>query len=126
MNAGERSDARDRLLAVLLDDPARAVGATVELEAHLAQLDRLSAAVRHEREMLGSVLRRLADAGLRPDQLARLADLPADDVRELLAPSAGQTDQAQSTTWIKRQHEGQGQARLVDQRRQAEIHEGQI
>ena len=110
MNAGQRSDARDRLLAVLLDDPARAVGATVELEAHLAQLDRLSAAVRHEREMLGSVLRRLADAGLRPDQLARLADLPVDDVRELLAPSAGPTD---------------GQSRLVDQRRQAEIREGQ-
>ncbi|WP_232660781.1 hypothetical protein [Pseudonocardia sp. TRM90224] len=82
--AGLRGDARDRLLAVLLDDPARAVGATIDLDACRAQLDRLSAAVNHERAVLRAVLRRLAGTGLRPDQLAKLAALPLDDVVELL------------------------------------------
>lgn len=78
-------DARDRLLAVLLDDPVRAVGAAVELEACRRQLDRLSDAVRHERHTLGSVLARLADAGLAPDQLARLSGLTDTELRSLLA-----------------------------------------
>jgi hypothetical protein len=79
------SDARDRLLAVLLDDPERAVGAAVELEACLGELDRLSDAVRTGRVALRGVLHRLAAAGLRPDQLARLARLPQAEVQELLA-----------------------------------------
>ena len=78
-------DVRDRLLAVLLADPACALGATVELEACSSQLDRLSDAVRHQRSALGEVLGRLAGAGLSPEQLARLAGLPIDDVRTLLA-----------------------------------------
>ncbi|MBW0119274.1 hypothetical protein, partial [Pseudonocardia abyssalis] len=82
-------DARDRLLAVLLDDPVRAVGATVELDACRRQLDRLSDAVRHERETLRSVLSRLADAGLAPDQLARLSGLSDDELRGLLAARVG-------------------------------------
>jgi hypothetical protein len=77
-------DARDRLLAVLLDDPERAVGAADELENCLRELDRLSDAVRAGRAGLRDVLHRLAAAGLRPDQLARLARLPEHDVRELL------------------------------------------
>ncbi|MHA6779938.1 hypothetical protein ACVGOW_02915 [Pseudonocardia saturnea] len=80
-----RGDARDRLLAVLLDDPVRAVGAAVELEACRRQLDRLTDAVRHERHILGSVLARLAEAGLAPDQLARLSGLSDEELRNLLA-----------------------------------------
>lgn len=85
----DRGDARDRLLAVLLDDPVRAVGATVELEACRRQLDRLTEAVQHERDALGSVLARLADAGLAPDQLARLSGLSDDELRGLLAARVG-------------------------------------
>ncbi|MCW2722730.1 hypothetical protein, partial [Pseudonocardia sp.] len=65
------ADARDRLLAVLLDDPARAVGAAEELEAC--------------RGHLGDVLARLARSGLRHDQLARLSGFSIDEVTALLA-----------------------------------------
>jgi hypothetical protein len=78
------TDARDRLLAVLLDDPARAVGATVELDACRAQLARLSDALAHERGVLREVLARLAATGLGAEQLARLAELPVPEVRALL------------------------------------------
>jgi hypothetical protein len=81
---GRQADPRDRLLAVLLDDPDRAVGAMVELESCLSELDRLSDAVRAGRAALRDVLHRLAAAGLRPDQLARLAGLPQAEVQELL------------------------------------------
>jgi hypothetical protein len=86
-----RGDARDRLLAVLLDDPVRAVGAAMELEACRSQLDRLSDAVRHERGVLGDVLNRLAGAGLRPEQLARLAGMPLGEVHAVLDRSAART-----------------------------------
>jgi hypothetical protein len=69
-----RGDARDRLLAVLLDDPVRAVGATEELEAC--------------RSRLRDVMHRLAGTGLRPEQLARLAGLPVEDVHKMLEPAA--------------------------------------
>ncbi len=81
---GSPSDARDRLLAVLLDDPERAVGAAVELEACLVELGRLSDSVRTGRAALRDVLHSLASAGLRPEQLARLAKLPQAEVEELL------------------------------------------
>jgi hypothetical protein len=84
------SDARDRLLAVLLDDPERAVGATVELEGCLRELDRLTDAVRTGRTALRDVLHRLAATGLRPDQLARLARLPQAEVQALLEPAEQQ------------------------------------
>ncbi len=80
-----RGDARDRLLAVLLDDPVRTVGAAAALEESSAQLSRLTAAVSHERGVLGAHLARLAAAGLQPEQLASLAGLPAAEIRELLA-----------------------------------------
>ncbi|GAA1306916.1 hypothetical protein [Pseudonocardia xinjiangensis] len=70
-----QADVRDRLLAVLLDDPARAVGATAELEAC--------------RSRLQDVLHRLAASGLRPEQLARLVELPVEEVRTILASAAG-------------------------------------
>jgi hypothetical protein len=78
-------DARDRLLAVLVADPGHAVQAVCDLQACERQLDRLSAAVRHERAALSGVLRRLAAAGLDRDQLTRLTGLPPTDVHDLLA-----------------------------------------
>jgi hypothetical protein len=85
-----RGDARDRLLAVLLDDPMRAVGAAVDLQDCQERLDRLAASLQDERGRLGDVLGRLAHAGLRPDQLARLSGLSDAEVAELLrrGPSA--------------------------------------
>jgi hypothetical protein len=59
---------------VLLDDPVRAVGATEELEAC--------------RSRLRDVMHRLAGTGLRPEQLARLAGLPVEDVHKMLEPAA--------------------------------------
>jgi hypothetical protein len=79
-----RVDVRDRLLAVLLDDPVRAVGAAVELETCRGQLERLSEAMQHERESLGDALTQLAGAGLQPEQVAKLASMPVDEVREIL------------------------------------------
>jgi hypothetical protein len=94
--AGGRAstDVRDRLLAVLLDDPERAVGAAEELARCLRALESLTDALRHEREVLRDVLRRLADAGLCAEQLAQLAGIPLADVEALLAP-AQQQAQAQ-------------------------------
>lgn len=77
-------DVRDRLLSVLLDDPVRAVGATVELDACRRQLDRLADAAEHERGVLSGVLARLAATGLSDDQLARLAALDPAELRTLL------------------------------------------
>jgi hypothetical protein len=79
-----RGDARDRLLAALLADPVRALGATADLESVRNQLDRLNEQVSHERDVLGQILHRLASAGLDDAQIARLAGLPAAEVRSLL------------------------------------------
>ncbi len=86
--ATRRDDARDRLLAVLLHDPELAVDATIDLDACRAQLDRLSDAMRRERAALRDVLPRLAGAGLRTDQLARLAGMPVGELQALLAPTS--------------------------------------
>lgn len=83
-------DARDRLLAVLLADPARAVDATEELAACLIRLAELSDAMRRERGVLRALLHRLAAAGLSPEQSARLAGIPLADVHELLAAAPSQ------------------------------------
>jgi hypothetical protein len=80
------ADSRDRLLAVLLDDPERVVGAAEELARCLHALERLTDAVRHERKVLREVLRKLADAGLRPRQLARLTGIPLAEMETLLTP----------------------------------------
>ncbi|ODT99483.1 MAG: hypothetical protein ABS81_25640 [Pseudonocardia sp. SCN 72-86] len=77
------SAARDRLLAVLLDDPDRAVGATVELDRVREQLDRLVEAVRHEKDALAGLVDKLASAGLDDAQIARLAGIPAGEVATL-------------------------------------------
>jgi hypothetical protein len=69
-------DGRDRLLAVLLDDPDQAVAAAEELQACRGQL--------------GEVLARLAAAGLRADQLARLSGFSEDEVGAMLVGSSSQ------------------------------------
>jgi hypothetical protein len=79
-----RGDARDRLLSVLLDDPLRAVGATVDLQDCQERMDRLTGALNDERARLRDVLGRLAHSGLRADQLARLSGLSDSEVAELL------------------------------------------
>jgi hypothetical protein len=83
-DADRRGDARDRLLAVLLDDPLRAVGAAVDLQDCQERIDRLTATLGDERGRLGDVLGRLACSGLRADQLARLSGLSDVEVAELL------------------------------------------
>lgn len=79
-----------RLLSVLFDDnPDEVLTAARELQACRTRLDRLSDAVRKESAVLSDLLNRLARAGLHDDQLARLASLPVEEVRELLrAPGA--------------------------------------
>ncbi|MFR9804844.1 hypothetical protein ACL02T_21535 [Pseudonocardia sp. RS010] len=79
-----RGDARDRLLAVLLDDPVRAVGATVELQSQQEELSRLAEEMRTRRDELGGVVRKLADAGLGPNQVAELAGLDRAEVDRML------------------------------------------
>lgn len=88
-DADRRGDARDRLLAVLLDDPLRAVGAAVDLQDCQERIDRLAATVHDERSRLGDVLARLARSGLRPDQLARLSGLSDAEVAEFLRRGIG-------------------------------------
>jgi hypothetical protein len=78
------ADTRNRLLAVLLDDPDDAVRALADLERCRGQLDQLAASVEQERARLGAALRRLSGAGLGAGQLARLTHLPTDEVRALL------------------------------------------
>ncbi len=88
-DADRRGDARDRLLAVLLDDPLRAVGAAVDLQDCQERIDRLAATLHDERSRLGDVLARLARSGLRPDQLARLSGLSDAEVAEFLRRGIG-------------------------------------
>jgi hypothetical protein len=79
-----RGDARDRLLAVLLSDPVRAVGAAVDLQSQQEELAKIAEAMRAQRQELAVVVRRLAGAGLSPAQVAKLAGLRADEVTEML------------------------------------------
>lgn len=77
-------DARDRLLAALLDDPVRAVAAVTELAAGRDQLSRLQDAAEARRSRLGAALEVLARSGLSPTQLARLSGLGDSEIRALL------------------------------------------
>ena len=71
-----RGDARDRLLAVLLDDPMRAVGAAVDLQECQERIDRLTAGLKDERGRLGDVLGRLAGPGSAPTSSPASPDSP--------------------------------------------------
>ncbi|HEY0811802.1 MAG TPA: hypothetical protein VGE11_00865 [Pseudonocardia sp.] len=79
-----RGDARDRLLAAMLDDPRAAVGAVVDLQDCQERMRRLSGALHEERVRLRELLGKLTRSGLRADQLGRLSGLPDSEVAELL------------------------------------------
>jgi HAMP domain-containing protein len=81
-------DAKDRLLRVLLADPARALHAVGDLEASRGQLDRLNESVRYQRRQLADAARRLRGAGLTPAQVAQLAGFGEGELVTLLAEHA--------------------------------------
>jgi hypothetical protein len=81
-------DARDRLLHVLLADPARAVHAVGDLEASRTQLNRLNDSVHYQRRQLADAARRLRGAGLSPAQVAQLAGFGEGELVSLLAEHA--------------------------------------
>lgn len=81
-------DARDRLLHVLLADPARAVHAVGDLEASRTQLDRLNDSVHYQRRQLADAAQRLRGAGLSPAQVAQLAGFGEGELVTLLAEHA--------------------------------------
>jgi MFS family permease len=75
---------KDRLLRVLLADPARALRAVDDLESSKGQLDQLHESMDVQREQLAGAARRLRQAGLSPAQVARLAGGSGREVTELL------------------------------------------
>ncbi|RZT83636.1 hypothetical protein EV383_0447 [Pseudonocardia sediminis] len=77
-------DPRDRLLSVLLDDPARAVGATEDLDDARDRIDQLGDVLRRRRADLAVAVRRLHDSGLDREQICRLAGMGCDDVATIL------------------------------------------
>jgi len=95
-------DAKDRLLRVLLADPARALHAVGDLEASRGQLDRLNESVRYQRRQLADAARRLRGAGLTPAQVAQLAGFGEGELVTLLAEHAPSPTPRQAT----RQPEG--------------------
>jgi hypothetical protein len=87
---------KDRLLRVLLADPARALRAVDDLESSKGQLDQLRESLDVQREQLAGAARRLRQAGLSPAQVARLAGGSGREIAELLGeqpvgPSVGRT-----------------------------------
>jgi hypothetical protein len=79
------ADMRDRLVAILLVDHEAAVRALDELAACQKRLSQLADASEREQAVLDGALSRLAANGLRPEQLARLADLPLAEVEYRIA-----------------------------------------
>jgi MFS family permease len=75
---------KDRLLRVLLADPARALRAVDDLESSKGQLDQLRESLDVQREQLAGAARRLRQAGLSPAQVARLAGGSGREIAELL------------------------------------------
>ncbi|MDT7661091.1 MAG: hypothetical protein QOD04_647 [Pseudonocardiales bacterium] len=75
---------KDRLLRVLLADPARALRAVDDLESSKGQLDQLHESMDVQREQLAGAARRLRQAGLSPAQVARLAGGSGREITELL------------------------------------------
>jgi hypothetical protein len=77
-------DAKDRLLGVLLEDPARAVDATERLDDTRDRIAELDAVLRRRREDLAGAVRHLHECGLDPAQIGRLSGMAVDDVRTIL------------------------------------------
>ena len=69
---------------MLLADHEAAVGALNELGACQQRLASLAESTSRANTALDEILARLAGTGLRPEQLARLADIPTDEVRRRL------------------------------------------
>lgn len=86
--AAKASDARDRLLGVLLADPGRALNGVNDLDACQGELDRLTESVHQQRRQLALVARRLRSAGLTSAQVAQLAGLGEGELATLLAEHA--------------------------------------
>ncbi|MBC3194093.1 hypothetical protein H7X46_23850 [Pseudonocardia sp. C8] len=78
------ADVRDRLLGVLLADPARAVDAARRLDDSRDRIDQLGDALRRRREDLAGAVRHLHECGLDPVQIGRLSGIPTADVRTIL------------------------------------------
>lgn len=83
------ADARDRLLSVLLTDPARAVGATEDLDDARARIDQLGDVLRRRRDELAVAVRHLHESGLDREQIGRLAGMGGDDVASILEARTG-------------------------------------
>lgn len=77
-------DARDRLLGVLLADPARALDATRTLDDSRDRIEQLGDVLRRRREELAGAVRHLHECGLDPVQIGRLSGLATADVRTIL------------------------------------------
>ncbi|GAA4965227.1 hypothetical protein WHI96_03015 [Pseudonocardia tropica] len=77
-------DARDRLLGVLLEDPARAVDATERLDDTRDRIAELDEVLRRRRDDLAGAVRHLHECGLDPAQIGRLSGMAVDDVRTIL------------------------------------------
>ncbi|TCK27067.1 hypothetical protein [Pseudonocardia endophytica] len=84
------SDARDRLLSVLLTDPATAVGATTELDDTRARIDQIGDVLRRRRADLATAVHRLHASGLTGEQIGELAGLECADVQEILQGPSGE------------------------------------
>ncbi|MBP2364364.1 hypothetical protein [Pseudonocardia parietis] len=78
------SDVRDRLLGVLLADPARALDAARRLDDSRERIEQLGDVLRRRREDLAGAVRHLNDCGLDPVQIGRLAGMATADVRTIL------------------------------------------
>ncbi len=82
-------DVRDRLLSVLLSDPAAALGAATDLDENRERIDRLGDVLRRRRADFATAVQRLHASGLTGEQIGRLADLDGDDVRAILEQPTG-------------------------------------
>ncbi|GAA1393788.1 hypothetical protein GCM10009613_40920 [Pseudonocardia kongjuensis] len=77
-------DARDRLLAVLLADPVRALDATRTLDDSQHRIEELGDVLRRRRDELAGAVRHLNECGLDPAQIGRLSGMAPADVRTIL------------------------------------------
>ncbi|OLL98956.1 hypothetical protein Ae706Ps2_3299c [Pseudonocardia sp. Ae706_Ps2] len=77
-------DAKDRLLGVLIEDPARAVDATERLDDTRDRIAELDEVLRRRRDDLAGAVRRLHECGLDPAQIGRLSGMAVDEVRTIL------------------------------------------
>jgi hypothetical protein len=82
------TDAKDRLLRVLLTDPERALHAVGDLETCRQRLDELHQSMHQQQRQLADAARRLRGAGLTPAQVARLAGFGEGELVSLLAEHA--------------------------------------